>query len=234
MQWIVGGHSSTPDRPFVRSRENEHPGRDMGSIEVVSLPRIVTTLSGTADLRRIDVDALDAHRDQWLPYLGDQADAGWNWGDHRDAVGTEYGRLPGQFLDHLAVWSKGALEGMMIFSGAHSCIGAAHAGASAVYVEFLAVAPWQRPIRHVVRPEGAFQPPSGIGACLMGEAIADSFRRGWRGTVGWHAKASSVANYEKMFHRACGVGPLLCGTDAESGEVAMEVTAALAAAWCRS
>lgn len=198
---------------------------------MLNLPRSVQLVSAAAQLCPINDAALAAHTSQWMPHLSGEADAGWNWAAAAQAQGTEYGRLQGEFLTHCALWSGHILEALMILSGAHSCVATSQSGAAAVYIEFVAIAPWHRGLQGVLPPTGALPRTSGIGGSLMNEAIALSQRLGWGGRTAWHSKASAVQNYQKMFQRTGGRHPLACGTDPTTLEVAMEIDASLVRAW---
>ncbi len=206
-------------------------GEHRGRWRVLNLPRPVQLVTALAQLVPIDAAALAAHTSQWVPYLAGQADAGWDWAAAARAQGTEYGRRQDEFLTHCALWSGQLLEAMMVLSGPHSCAAASQSGAEAVYIEFVAIAPWHRGLQSVVTPTGALPPSCGIGGCLMNEAITLSHRLGWGGRTAWHSKASAVQNYQRMFQRSCGRHPLACGTDPTTLEVAMEIDASLVRTW---
>ncbi|MGA4554913.1 hypothetical protein [Methylorubrum aminovorans] len=184
-----------------------------------------------ARLEPIDNRAFAAHRDQWLPLLGTEPDVPWNWPAHCRRIGTQHGALPGEDLAHCALWSDGHLEAMMIVSSAHTCVDDIHAGSDALFIEFLASAPWHRKWLHVAPPSGAYPPHAGVGACLVNEAILTSRTLGMAGRLAWDAKPTAVEKYRTMFHRVCHRPPLECGVDAGSGEVSMEIDASLAAVW---
>lgn len=198
---------------------------------MLNLPRSVPMVQGSADLREIDAAALHAYASQWQPHLTGEPDADWTWASYIQGEGTEYGRRSNEFVAHCGLWSGNVLEGLIVLSGPHSCRSDAHADAPAVYIEFVAIAPWHRKIEGLSPPAGALLRTAGIGACLMNEAIGLSHGCGYRGLVAWHSKDSAVTNYDRMFARTNGQTPLRCGTDDETGEVGMELDATLVHGW---
>ena len=118
----------------------------------------------------------------WKAALASSAadDADWDWIQQIDSGRTLEGRLC------IAARSALALEGMMSLSIEHSRY---TPGSDLVYVEYVAVAPWNR------RELSASPRIRGVGKVLVRAAMTVSFDLGLEGRIGLHSKPASEAFY---------------------------------------
>jgi hypothetical protein len=122
-----------------------------------------------------------------LPYR--DPDRHWNWkGKHEERRNDV--QQPCYVLEVL-----GSTEGLIFLQlgEEHVCRLNSNAGASLVYVDLLATAPWNRS-----HPAGRPKRFRGIGSALLAQAVQRSRIAGWAGRIGLHALAGSEAFYRNV------------------------------------
>jgi hypothetical protein len=194
----------------------------------------IETPVGKALVASIDGKALAAHRLTWVPCLEGEDDEHWSWSDFIQGIETEYGRDPDQFLLHFSLWMNDLLQAQMIISGPHVCVSKENLGLTAMYVEYAAVAPWNRP---EVRRKGlCIEYPRGaaLGSALFTVAISRSIEMDLGGRLAWHSLPKVEDSYRAMFARKCHEDPIDCGIDVGSGNRLFEINSEMASAWIRS
>jgi len=108
----------------------------------------------------------------------------WDWTEKHGASLTSgyevYGLLDGA-----------SVEAMMVLNPSHKCR-LKPSGESAIYVEYLAIAPWNRqPIQDPPRYKG-------LGKVMLGVAVSGSLERGMLGRCGLHALHSAEGFYARV------------------------------------
>lgn len=180
---------------------------------------------------KMDDKSLGQQEAHWKPNLGEEDDLNWNWREFVAGRETEYGFSPDQFLEGWALWHDAMVQGMMILSGPHICVSQEHVGKRAVYVEYLAIAPWNRPS---VRNKGhclEISRLTKVGTALLTHAILRSQALTMDGRVALESIQSAKQRYREMFLRECGREPLDCG-ETPGGGTLLEMSALQAAEWC--
>jgi hypothetical protein len=132
--------------------------------------------------------------DQWIQIMGDMAvqDRRWDWRNKcAIAPGTNrrvFGILNGSEVE----------AAMLLLFGKTS----RHAPpAPIVYVDYVAVAPWNRP------PIQTPQRFRGLGTVLMGKAVTVSHSSGFQGRCGLHSLPQSIRFYQKLGMTDLGADP---------------------------
>ena len=143
-------------------------------------------------LRTAEEDDVHKWERSWRKRLARDAedDATWNWRRH-----VERGRTLDGYLS-LAAVSADRLEGLMSLSIAGSLC---DPGEDLVYVEYVAVAPWNR--RRRAPPEIL-----GLGRALLRTAVRVSVEMGYSGRIGLHSKPVSEGFYRDKL-RLIDLGP---------------------------
>jgi hypothetical protein len=126
---------------------------------------------------------LQQHNDDWRPLLHalKALDAGWDW-----LSDFEANELPSADWETYAViGSSGRAEGLMSI----------HLQKDSVYIDRLAIAPWNR-----IQPKGAPREWRGVGAALFLLAVERSMSEPWDGRVTLHSLEDpmTLAFYRKM------------------------------------
>lgn len=143
----------------------------------VPLPEIVVIREAAID----DADSWERTWKSWLVWTAAD-DALWDW--HRE---VEIGRtLDGRLC--VAAAADDRLEGLMSLSIDDSRM---EPGRSLVYVEYIAVAPWNR------REFGAKAKIRGVGKTLLRAAVRISVDLELEGRIGLHSKPASEAFYRE-------------------------------------
>jgi hypothetical protein len=175
--------------------------------------------------------ALSAHSRQWVPCLQGEDDEAWDWAAFARGERTEYGHGTNEFVEHFTLWQDDILQALMVISGPHVCQAEENFGLTAVYVAYIAIAPWNRPAvreRGVCLERPAVRP---LGRRLMTQAIRSSLDRGLAGCIAWHSVQRAEEAYQQMFLSICGEAPKAPGRDRETGELLMEITPRIALTW---
>lgn len=185
-------------------------------------------------LTQIDDRALLAHRSTWLPCLEGEDDQTWAWADFIRGIETEYGANKDQFLVHFALWQDQLLQGLMVISGPHICVAERNLGLTAVYIEYVAIAPWSRP--DVRRRElcTQYERAVAIGSALFDRAVQESVGLEMDGRLAWHSVPRAEESYRAMFKRRCRSEPLDCGIDVGINCRLFETSAEMAREWLRN
>lgn len=184
-------------------------------------------------LTPIDDEALLAHRSTWLQCLEGEDDETWQWSEIIRGLETEYGIEQNQFLQHFALWQFDLLQGLMVVGGPHICVAERNLGLTAVYIEYVAIAPWNRP--DVRRRELCTEHDRliAIGSTLFQQAVMMSVEMEMEGRLAWHSVPRAEESYRSMFLRRCNHEPIDCGIDVESNCRLMEITSEMASEWMR-
>ncbi len=141
-------------------------------------------------VQRITRKAL-VQAEQWRPVLiaHDEGDSEWNWRtflgecDLSQASGTSR-------YQNYSLWALGELQGLMILEVSGSAHPTRQRKLPQVYVEYLGVAPHNRP--NVRNPRKI----QGCGSALLGAAFWVSRQRGWAGRVGLHSLPGALGFYK--------------------------------------
>lgn len=125
--------------------------------------------------------------DEWQQLLGDYGapDSRWDW---NDLAKPGIARTTHKSFSVIA---GDDVEAVMVVELTHRCEIAEQAGDHLVYIENLAIAPWNR---------GEIQSPrrfGGIGKMMLALAVKLSESEGWGGRVGLHSLSQSETFYEK-------------------------------------
>lgn len=125
--------------------------------------------------------------DEWQQLLGEYGapDSRWNWNDlAKPGVARTTHRS-------FSVLTGDEVEAVMVANLTRRCELDEQNGEHLVYVENLAVAPWNRDEIHSPRYLG------GLGKVMLALAAKLSESEGWKGRVGLHSLAQSESFYEK-------------------------------------
>jgi hypothetical protein len=136
--------------------------------------------------------------DRFLAELGrlNLQDFKWDW---RRKLGFYEGNLA---IRQFCLECAGEVQGLMLVDLTCRCRLDQQAGQHLVYVDYLAVAPWNRPRLTIPRVY------SGIGPLMMATAASLSLEEGFHGRVGLH----SLPQAESFYRDKCGMTDL--GIDA--------------------
>ncbi len=142
--------------------------------------------------------ALAAAR-RWRRRLEDhgQEDASWDWQTFTSTCPAGLGAKRLKY-EHYSLWVAGELEALMILEISGRRRLTAKAALPQVYVEYLSVAPQNRPgLQH---PRKVI----GCGAAMVGFSVMASVRGGWHGRVGLHSLPGALTFYKKQGFRDLG------------------------------
>ena len=157
--------------------------------------------------RPVDAEVVDritrkalAQAERWRPVLAAHAegDSEWDWESFlkdfllSQVVGT------GRYQSY-SLWALGELQGLMILEISGIAHPTRRRKLPQVYVEYLTVAPDNRP--NVRNPRKIL----GCGSALLGAAFRVSRRRGWEGRVGLHSLPGALGFYKG--HGFADLGP---------------------------
>lgn len=129
-----------------------------------------------------------------------EEDALWDWRAFvseypisRPAKAARYGQY--------SLWVARELQALMILEESGRRRTTKRASLPQVYIEYLSVAPHNRPT--LQRPRKV----AGCGSAMLKWAITLSARKGWRGRVGLHSLPGALAFYKKQGFRDFGADP---------------------------
>lgn len=120
------------------------------------------------------------HRSQWPQ--------SWHW-DWKKKMARVQGLLAFQGF---SVVAQGVTQGLMQVDLTKSAREASQAGKPLVYIEYLEVAPWNRP------ELGSSPRLRGVGSALVSTAIELSVAEGFKGRIGLHSLPQADAFYRKI------------------------------------
>lgn len=120
------------------------------------------------------------HRSQWPQ--------SWHW-DWKKKMARVQGLLAFQGF---SVVAQGVTQGLMQVDLTKSAREASQAGKPLVYVEYLEVAPWNRP------ELGSTPRLRGVGSALLVTAVELSVAEGFKGRIGLHSLPQADAFYRKI------------------------------------
>lgn len=155
-----------------------------------------------AELRdAIEQPQLDDWENLWRPALNavlielvrqgaqpSQWPQSWHW-DWKKKMARVQGLLA---FEGFCVVAQGVTQGLMQVDLTKSAREPGQAGKSLVYIEYLEVAPWNRP------ELGAKPRLRGVGSALLTAAIALSAAEGFKGRIGLHSLPQADAFYRKV------------------------------------
>ncbi|MBA1159213.1 GNAT family N-acetyltransferase [Microvirga mediterraneensis] len=116
----------------------------------------------------------------------------WNWAQKTAQV---QGLLA---FRGFSVVAQGETQGLAQIDLTKSCRGPSQAGKPLVYIDYLEVAPWNRP------ELGSMPRLRGVGTALVTAAVALSEDEGFKGRIGLH----SLPQAEDFYRRRCGMTDL--------------------------
>jgi hypothetical protein len=170
--------------------------------EALALPQLATLLR--VDRTRADgailqlADERRVHQvvNTWVPLLMRMGteDAHWKWAEKATDVCYTTG------VEHVMIMHEDEVHGVMITSLPDSPppLSSLH---DLLYVEYLAVAPWNR------SQAGDQQRFKGIGPLLLGHAVRRSRSKERQGHVGLHSEPRAITFYDGIRLRRCGPDP---------------------------
>jgi hypothetical protein len=129
-----------------------------------------------------------------------EEDAGWNWARFLKEFAMAQGEDLGRYTPY-SLWALGELQGLMILEDSGKWHRARESNQPQVYVEYLTVAPDNRP--DIQEPRKLI----GCGSALLGAALQRSLRRGWDGRVGLHSLPGAIRFYKGQGFRDFGSDP---------------------------
>jgi hypothetical protein len=150
---------------------------------------------------RISRNALARAR-KWRRYLAahGEEDAGWNWSQFLRECSLAQDQGLGNYIPY-SLWALGELQGLMIAEVSGRWHRTRESNQSQVYVEYLSVAPDNRP--SLREPRNVI----GCGSALLGAARRESARRGWQGRIGLHSLPGAIGFYKGQGFRDLGLDP---------------------------
>jgi|GEM_PF-5091802 len=162
------------------------PGHDGGS-----------RLAGGRIVRPITPDVLDQHDSEWRPYIGAEADVGWTW---RQWASDGDPLADGRMCRHYALMYGDIAQGLAIVRQRYEMISPKNGGRDGCFLEYLAVAPWnRRDARTRVRLCTLHPRAWPIGKLLAARAIQLSRELGYDGRLAWESKPTAVQQYRSWF-----------------------------------
>lgn len=153
---------------------------------------------GKSKARSIDAEVVDritrkalAKAEKRRPVLVDHAegDSEWEWRRFLSEFSLSQASGTGRFQNY-SLWALGELQGLMTLEVSGSSHRTRRRKLPQVYVEYLSVAPDNRP--SVRSPRKIL----GCGSALLGAAFRVSRRRGWEGRVGLHSLPGALGFYK--------------------------------------
>ncbi len=166
--------------------------------KAVPLLRVDGTRVYDAILRLIDAELVQRVLDGWVPRLKKHGtpDAGWNWAAKTadDSLCYTTG------VEHVAITHQGRIEAVMVTS-MPSRPPPLSLLPDLLYVEYVAAAPWNRPLA------GDQQVFRATGQELLRYAVGRSLREGREGRLGLHSEpAPSTLGFYRNKVRLCSRG----------------------------
>lgn len=197
-----------------REFESVEPGAIAGAPRMVKAPLVVAD-SGeptAGAILPICITLLQKARDAWIQKFHQRANAGivdddrelWTKGFLREDDVAE-SSPPGCVL-----LAAGEVQGIVVFDSMLESSRMAR-GAHALYVRYLATAPWNRTTGE---RRGRF---CGVGRALVRQAVRESIQRGTPGRVGLYSFVNAAPFFEKLSFENLG------GADAGHGLVYLEL-----------
>lgn len=174
---------------------------------------------GRFEPRSVEAELVDritrkalAQAESWKPALvaHSEGDSEWDWRRFLGEFALSEASGTGIYQSN-SLWTMGELQGLMILEVSGKEHLSRRHGAPQVYVEYLTVAPENRP--NIGKPRKIL----GCGSALLGVAFRVSRRRGWRGRVGLHSLPGALKFYRG--HGFIDLGP----DPAEQGLTYMEL-----------
>jgi hypothetical protein len=156
------------------------------------------TNSGTFASRSIVAEVVDritqkalAQAEQWKPILAAHAegDSEWDWRRFLGESSLSQASGTGRYQNY-SLWALEELQGLMILEVSGAAHPTRHQRLPQVYVEYLSVAPDNRPNMRSPRKI------MGCGSALLGTAFKVSRRLAWQGRVGLHSLPGAVNFYK--------------------------------------
>ena len=136
---------------------------------------------------------LHVYEKEWRPRIADlrAEDAHWNWRSK-----MYHASKPDEFLHYTLSVEKTAQGLMQLQISTRKS--KTSPGDPMVYLDYLAVAPWNR--------EGQAEPPryKTVGTVLLAQATLASFDRGWDGRLGLHSLPNAASFYRVKGMRSFG------------------------------
>jgi len=161
---------------------------------------ISRTIAGTIEARIRRKALAQAGRWRHALLAHGEEDAKWDWAEFL----RERSRAEKEGVSRHArysLWALGRLQALMILDISGMVYRTRGSRLPQVYVEYLAVAPGNRP---GVRSPRVLR---GCGASLLRVAVRVSIRRGWKGRVALHTLPGAKAFYEGQGFRDLGSDP---------------------------
>jgi hypothetical protein len=155
---------------------------------LILLDNIQTGEQIEANLVTLNLNHIADYEEHWLPLLNDTQDEdiqAFNWRFKQRWAVSNVGR------EAYAILVDGRVQGMMLIE-VERHRSRSGTGERLVYVESLAVAPWNR------RSRGRSRILKGVGKCLVSYARQRSIELGYRGAVGLESLPGSVGFYEQL------------------------------------
>ncbi len=137
---------------------------------------------------------------KWRPVLGAHAeeDATWDWGAHLQEADRNQAKGVGRY-EAYALECEGELHALLLLEIANWK--SRQTGDPIVYVEYVAVAPWDR--------RGIQDPPriAGCGRGIISMAIERSNELGYKGAIALHSLPGAVGFYARLRLKDLGPDP---------------------------